>query len=33
MEIQEVITLVKKAKVFVENREMAGHVKVKGPAD
>ena len=33
MEVKEVIELVKKTKVFVENREMAGHVKVKGLAD
>ena len=33
MQIETVIELVKKAKVFVENREMAGHVKVKGLAD
>lgn len=33
MELQEVIALVKSAKVYVENREMAGHVKVKGLAD
>ncbi len=33
MNINEVIDLVKKAKVFVENREMAEAVKVKGLAD
>lgn len=31
--IQDLIALVKKTKSFVENREMAGHIKVKGPAD
>lgn len=33
MEIKEVIELVKRTKGFVENREMAGRVKVKGLAD
>ncbi len=33
MELQEIITLVKKTKTFVQNRERAGHIKVKGPAD
>ena len=33
MELREIIDLVKRTKSFVENREMAGHVKVKGPAD
>lgn len=33
MEIQDIIALMKQTKTFVENREMAGHVKVKGPAD
>ena len=33
MEIKEVIELVRQTKCFVENREMAGHVKVKGLAD
>lgn len=33
MELKEVVELVKKAKVFVENREMADHIKVKGLAD
>ena len=31
--VQDIITLIKRTKTFVENREMAGHVKVKGPAD
>ena len=33
MEIQEIIALVKKTKSFVDNRERAGHIKVKGPGD
>ena len=33
MDIQEIIALVKKTKSFVDNRERAGHIKVKGPAD
>lgn len=33
MELQDIIALVKQTKTFVENREMAGHIKVKGPAD
>ena len=33
MDIQEIIALVKKTKTFVDNRERAGHIKVKGPAD
>lgn len=33
MEIQEIITLVKKTRAFVENRERAGHIKTKGRAD
>ncbi|MDE6214480.1 MAG: inositol monophosphatase [Lachnospiraceae bacterium] len=33
MDIQEIIALVKKTKAFVRNRERAGHIKVKGPAD
>lgn len=33
MELQEIITLMTKTKAFVENRETASHVKVKGPAD
>ena len=33
MDIQEIIALVKKTKSFVGNRERAGHIKVKGPAD
>lgn len=33
MELREIIDLVKRTKSFVENRAMAGHVKVKGPAD
>lgn len=33
MEIQEIIGLVKKTKMFVEDREMAVHVKEKGLAD
>lgn len=31
--VQEIIALVKRTKTFVENRERAGHIKVKGPAD
>ncbi|MBD5449268.1 MAG: inositol monophosphatase [Lachnospiraceae bacterium] len=33
MAVQAVLALVKRTKTFVENREMAGHIKVKGPAD
>lgn len=33
MEMQEIIALVKETKVFVGNRERAGHVKTKGRAD
>lgn len=33
MEMQEIIALVKETKAFVDNRERAGHVKVKGLAD
>lgn len=33
MEMQEIISLVKETKALVENRERAGHVKVKGRAD
>ncbi len=33
MEPREIMELVKKTKAFVENREMASHVKAKGPAD
>ncbi len=33
MEPREIIELVKKTKTFVESRERAAHVKVKGPAD
>lgn len=33
MERQEIIALVKRTKIFVENRERANHIKVKGPAD
>lgn len=33
MELQEIIALVKRTKIFVENRERANHIKVKGPAD
>ena len=33
MDVQEIIALVKKTKAFVGNRERAGHIKVKGPAD
>lgn len=33
MDLNEIITLVKKTKIYVENREKAGHVKVKGLAD
>ena len=33
MDIQKIIALVKKTKSFVDNRERAGHIKVKGPAD
>ena len=31
--VQEIIALVKRTKTFVENRERASHIKVKGPAD
>lgn len=31
--MQELLTLIQKTKTFVENRERAGHIKVKGPAD
>ena len=31
--VQDVIELVKRTKTFVENRERASHIKVKGPAD
>lgn len=33
MELQDIIALMKQTKTFVENREMAGHIKIKGPAD
>lgn len=33
MELQEMIELVKQTKVFVENRERAGHIKTKGRSD
>lgn len=33
MEIEEIIALVKETKVFVANREMAGHIATKGRAD
>lgn len=33
MELQEIITLVRRTKTFVANRERAGHIQVKGPAD
>lgn len=33
MELQEMIVLVKQTKVFVENRERAGHIKTKGRSD
>lgn len=33
MEIQEIINLIKRTKPLVDNRERAGHIKVKGPAD
>ena len=33
MEMQEIIVLVKETKAFVDNRERARHVKVKGLAD
>lgn len=33
MEIKEIIALVKETKVFVGNRERAGHIKTKGRAD
>lgn len=33
MEIQEIIALIQETKVFVENRERAGHIKTKGRAD
>lgn len=31
--VQDILALIKKTKNFVENREMASHIKVKGPAD
>lgn len=31
--VQDIIALLKRTKPFVENRERAGHIKVKGPAD
>lgn len=31
--MQDILVLVKRTKPFVENRERAGHIKVKGPAD
>lgn len=31
--MQDILALVKRTKTFVENRERAGHIKVKGPAD
>lgn len=33
MDIQEIISLVKKTRTYVENRERAGHIKTKGRAD
>lgn len=33
MDIRDVIELVKQAKPFIQNRDMADHIKVKGPAD
>ncbi|MBD5458868.1 MAG: inositol monophosphatase [Lachnospiraceae bacterium] len=33
MAVQDILALIKKTKTFVENRERAGHIKVKGPAD
>ena len=33
MDLNEIIALVKKTKVFFGNREKASHVKVKGLAD
>ena len=33
VELQEIIDLVKRTKPFVDNRERAGHIKVKGLAD
>lgn len=33
MDIRDVMDLVRQAKVFVQNRDMAEHIKVKGPAD
>ena len=33
IELQELIALLKRTKPFVENRELAGHIEVKGPAD
>lgn len=33
MELQYIIALLKRTKPFVENRELAGNIKVKGPAD
>ena len=31
--IQDIIELLKRTRPFVHNREMAGHIKMKGPAD
>lgn len=31
--VQDILALIKKTKTFVENRERASHIKVKGPAD
>ncbi len=31
--MQDIIALLKRTKPFVENRERASHIKVKGPAD
>ena len=33
VKIEEVMALVRETKQFVENRDMAEHIRVKGPAD
>ena len=33
MEIRDVIELVRQAKPLIQNRDMADHIKVKGPSD
>ena len=31
--VQDILALIKKTKTFVENRERAGHIKVKGQSE